>query len=571
MCIGGVVHLKWLKEWMRTIQGKFILLAVIVGLIPLLMVGMFSFLTSYNNLVAVNEKSTYSNRYIIYENLKSTVKQLESLARQILNDQIIAQAMQQARETNAYLTNRLESRLSNHIAGYALPVTAALFTMDGERVARNTNWGEGKGWEKSGGEDNDATDWFQHAVGQNGLETYYLTNLLTTQDAYSTTKLLRDMNTGEPYAMLVINVRASVFSEFLPGEIESTGVTYALADKRTGVVQAVAGTLDGDAISYILEKLDDDGGDWNFDAEFDTRSAFHVVSIIDQKALIGANLGILTATLIMAVVLIIVAIPSSLIFARTNTRTISRLQQMVEKLEKGRRLESESFGDDEMGKIGNALQDIASSNRDLKEQLVMLSMMEKEAKLQALQFQINPHFLYNTLSSIYWLSKLGKNDEAARAAVLLSDIFKYVIDTGSDLVTVEAELKHIDHYLELQNIRYNQSIQVNQEIEAGLESCMILRFILQPIVENAICHGLEPKVGERRLYIGGHREGKDVVFVVEDNGVGMSDLHSVQSSHGTRNVMERIRLKYGDRYGCTFESELGEGTRVTIRIPAGQE
>ena len=211
---------------------------------------------------------------------------------------------------------------------------------------------------------------------------------------------------------------------------------------------------------------------------------------------------------------------------------------------------------------------MASSNQQLQNRLVKLSVSQKESELRALQFQINPHFLYNTLSSIYWLCKLGMNNEAARAAVLLSDNFKYVIGHDDNLVTVQAELEHIAHYLELQNIRFNQSIDVIWDVDPPLKETKILKFILQPIVENAIYHGLEPKMGERRLSISVHSKGGDVVFAIEDNGIGMSNTQSVKNGYGIRNVEERIRLKYGSSYGCSFVSALGQGTTVIIRIPA---
>ena len=152
-------------------------------------------------------------------------------------------------------------------------------------------------------------------------------------------------------------------------------------------------------------------------------------------------------------------------------------------------------------------------------------------------------------------------------AVALSDIFKIALKRGTDMITVEVELEHIRKYISIQNMRYQNRIQFDLQVPEELLSRKLLKLLLQPLVENAIYHGLETKTGEWKLAVRGCIEGENLVFYVEDNGVGMIDTGAAVQGIGIRNVTERIRLRYGTAYGCQFESEPGKGTRVIVTVP----
>jgi two-component system sensor histidine kinase YesM len=227
----------------------------------------------------------------------------------------------------------------------------------------------------------------------------------------------------------------------------------------------------------------------------------------------------------------------------------------------------ENFGDGEVGAIGNRFIEMAQRNNQLNKRIVGLSLLEKEAELKALQAQINPHFLYNSLAAMYWLAKFDKCAEVAQMAESLSDIFKFTLNKGRDMITVAEEIKYIQKYIDIQNIRYNNRIQTFWDIDASLMNQKMLKLILQPLVENAIYHGLEPQLGEWKLNISGHAENGVMLFTVSDNGVGMDVSSSLAHGFGINNVTERIRYKYGGEYGCDFQSSVGNGTTVSVRIP----
>ncbi|HEY2493509.1 MAG TPA: sensor histidine kinase [Paenibacillus sp.] len=215
-------------------------------------------------------------------------------------------------------------------------------------------------------------------------------------------------------------------------------------------------------------------------------------------------------------------------------------------------------------------------------QLMGQSIHEQEAKrkseLDVLQAQINPHFLYNTLNSVIRMVERGKNEEVVTAITSLSKFFRISLSKGNNIITVEEELEHVRNYLVIQKIRYKTKFNYMIDAEDEALHCTTLKLIIQPLVENAIYHGMEYMQDEGNIVITVRVEGRNVVMRITDNGLGMSPqvmqqlltggVKSVSGSGvGVNNVHQRIRLYYGMSYGLTFQSELEEGTTVTLTIP----
>lgn len=209
-----------------------------------------------------------------------------------------------------------------------------------------------------------------------------------------------------------------------------------------------------------------------------------------------------------------------------------------------------------------------------------VKIKQKEAEFEALQAKINPHFLCNTLQSITSLAVLGQNSDIERVSVSLGNLLEYTVYEREEMVQVCKEMDYIRNYIAIQNIRYGNSINISYEIDKEIEELYILKLMLQPLVENALYHGLEKKSDDKRITVKAKMENGIVLFEIEDNGIGMNEerLQEVKrrlcgketqgKSIGLANVHERIQLKFGAEYGVEIYSEYGCGTRVEIRIPA---
>ncbi|MZQ81270.1 HAMP domain-containing protein [Paenibacillus sp. 5J-6] len=244
-------------------------------------------------------------------------------------------------------------------------------------------------------------------------------------------------------------------------------------------------------------------------------------------------------------------------------------------------------GNDEVALLGKSFNIMLSKIRKLLEQSIKEQEEIKKAELRALQAQINPHFLYNTLDSIVWMAEAGKNSQVIQLVQSLSKLFRISLSKGRDWIIINKEIEHVHSYLVIQQMRYRDILDYEIEIDARLNPYPILKMILQPIVENALYHGLKNKRRKGMIRIIGLIENEeDIVLLVEDDGIGMSPEkleqmreyltndqppeqtgNEVSGGFGLHNVQQRIKLYYGNKYGVSIDSIQNEGTKVTIRIP----
>ena len=206
----------------------------------------------------------------------------------------------------------------------------------------------------------------------------------------------------------------------------------------------------------------------------------------------------------------------------------------------------------------------------------------RATELKLLQAQINPHFLYNTLDAIIWLAESNQKEQVITMVSALSDFFRSTLSKGRDYVTIQEEETHIRSYLQIQQFRYRDILEYEISIPEEMYQYQILKLTLQPVVENALYHGIKNKRGIGRIIVSGKQEGSRLVLTVKDNGIGMSRerLEYVRkmlmdqektpddSGFGLYNIEQRIILNYGQAYGMEIDSTYGEGTVVSITIPA---
>ena len=266
------------------------------------------------------------------------------------------------------------------------------------------------------------------------------------------------------------------------------------------------------------------------------------------------------------------------------TAPMKKLELAVRELEKG--AESVDFDVDgpyEVEHLSRSVQSMVSTMRHLMEDILRQEEEKRRSELDVLQSQINPHFLYNTLDSVVWMTENGRTQEAVAMLTALARFFRISLSKGSSIIPIEDELEHARNYLAIQKMRYKNKFSADISVEQGVERLYTVKLIIQPILENAIYHGMEYADGDGEIHIRAFREGENMVIEVEDNGPGMPEQVveqllnpgiSVSAARpggtgiGLRNVHQRIQLTFGAAYGLTIRSEPDRGTEVRICLPA---
>lgn len=255
---------------------------------------------------------------------------------------------------------------------------------------------------------------------------------------------------------------------------------------------------------------------------------------------------------------------------------IERLTHFMQEVQEGSMdMQMESDDRDEIGMLYRGFGSMMKRIRTLINEVYLSKITQKEAELKALQAQINPHFLYNTLSLINWKALAAGEEDISRMTLALSTFYRTALNRGRNVLQVETELSNTRAYLEIQSMLHDGDFDYEIEAQTKILQCESLNLILQPLVENAIHHGIEEKTdGRGKITVRGWKEDNCVWFMVEDNGVGMEQevadkiLTMESKGYGVRNVDERIRLCYGEKYAMKVESVVGKGTKMTIHFPA---
>ena len=269
------------------------------------------------------------------------------------------------------------------------------------------------------------------------------------------------------------------------------------------------------------------------------------------------------------------------------TAPVKKLDRAVKELEHGStEVDFDVGGPGEMEHLSHSVRSMVSTMRHLMDDIIEQEEQKRRSELEVLQSQINPHFLYNTLDSVIWMTENGRTDDAVVMLTSLARFFRISLSRGSSIIPIRDELEHARHYLTIQKMRYKNKFSATITAEDGVESLCTIKLIVQPILENAIYHGMAYADGDGEITVRAFRDGGDVLIEVSDNGPGMPEevveslldpngpaaaAGAKGSGIGFRNVHRRIRLTFGADYGLTIFSEPDDGTTVRIRLPALDE
>ncbi len=310
---------------------------------------------------------------------------------------------------------------------------------------------------------------------------------------------------------------------------------------------------------------------------------FTIVGVMFLDEIVATSTEMITLYIILALGMGLAAFIGSVQMAKYVTKPLNKLEAAVNEVEKGN-LDAnfEIKGTLETEKFAASLASMIDTVKQLMGQILEDQEMIRTSELKALQSQINPHFLYNTLDSIVWIAEEGGNEKIKEITMALANYFRIVLSSGKDLISVREEVEHVVSYLVIQKMRY-ENLDYSIEVQEEALAQNMPKLLLQPLVENAIYHGIKNSSEGGTIWVRGCVKGENLVIEVEDNGRGMrpdelknlfTHSESNKPKHGgvaIKNIQERIELYYGEGYGLKVESVYRKGTRVTVTLPVKKE
>ena len=416
-----------------------------------------------------------------------------------------------------------------------------------------------------------------------------LVNNINDADTIQMIKMVKDLQTYKPIGYIRFGLKRNYIEKMAKNINFGSDGSVVIFDEN---LNKISGIAHDSALSKLLKEKPSIGN-FSYSEGKNEYTAVHIhsdstgwttVGVIPLRYINKDLAGIQYLTVIIIVLTIIIGVTVSVIIAQSLISPLENTVNALEKFSRGDfavRLKENRC--DEIGKLNRIFNKAIKEINELMQKVTQSEILNKEMEFKTLQSQMNPHFLYNTLDAINWLAFKEKQTEICNLVAAISSLIRASISNKKSIITIEQELDYVKNYIYIQHIRYKDRFDIIYDIDESLLKQAVPKLIIQPIVENAIIHGIENSKNKNLLYISVKRENECIIIIVKDTGIGMTDEKvsellkeplnaegDEQKAHtnlGLYAVHKRIQLMYGDLYGLTVQSQAGEGTIVTLHIP----
>lgn len=487
-----------------------------------------------------------------------------------------------------YIRSVLENVANSHreVAGIFIATKEDLYVSTGmSRISRDPFQNER--WYREASENPEEIQLISVVTGRN-----IVTNRsYSIDDVFSLAKAVQDPETGEVLGVILLDIRHDIIQSSINGvTIGEKGFVFVMDQEDNIVYTPVNGIVYRVNPKWVKAmepmSVQIQGGSYQIRSELSPYTGWRTVGVFSMDEVmssVNTIVYILFTCVIISLVLVVIV---SFKFSRTLTNPIFKLKRLMKQAESGDLTVRFNFEhNDEIGELGQSFNHMIARIDQLIQMVYVEQENKRTAEMKSLQEQIKPHFLYNTLDTISWMARDYDAEDIVRLVDALTNMFRIGLSHGKDIITVKEEITHVSNYLYIQKIRYKDKLNYVIHVDESLYAIEVPKLILQPLVENAIYHGVKAKRGGGTITITGVPEGENLVFTVQDDGAGMPQekveelnrrmsersVLDEQKSFGLFYIRERIQLCYGTGYGVHVESALGEGTRVTITLPLYQK
>jgi two-component system sensor histidine kinase YesM len=600
--LSGVGMKKILSDLLKSfrkisIKTKLVLLLTTQILIPLVLVG---FLSYKNSEGIIKENSTDYSRDILHMirlRLDDYLDNLIQISQDLLYEEKIYEVLKSSGNIQDPLRiyeiqNSVNSHLKMMVISRPEIRSICIYSNDGRMFYQDDNTREA-----GSRSDLPYEKMFAQARKENGKPSLYVVadENKRAKDVYMI-RQINDRDDFDELGLLIMHVRKELFDEVyqgLTGNLENIMILspdMELVASRNIVNPNIMESMLNEGISgYMGEKIDEKAGMF---ISYITQemTGWKIVSYVRLDVLYKDARTLRNNIIMLCIAAVIVLSAVTLVIAVNIVKPINKLVNGMKKVQEGEgNVQIEVDREDELGFLQKTFNEMSGEIHHLVNWVYREQLTRKEAELKALQSQINPHFLFNTLEAINWMAQLNNVPEISETVSDLSDLMEASIGRDDRLITLEEEFQYADKYISLQKRRFGDKIELIKNVQPDVLGIEIPRLLIQPLIENAVYHGIERNRGRGTITLNAYRDKKGCLCVeVIDNGAGMEpeELEELNArltldnnayfrglggnrrkSIGIENVNRRIKLFYGEQYGLKMESMVGEFTKVTIRIP----
>lgn len=420
-----------------------------------------------------------------------------------------------------------------------------------------------------------------------------------SRKVFSYVKEINDISSRKPIGAILVDMDTDVFKNILDNMNVTQYQDFLVVDNNKTILYDTKEEYISTQFRspYIIDVLklkkgnlmeSIDGHQVLVSFNTSTVTNWTVISIV-PVSIMYKNITTLAYVIIIIIILcMLLAFIIAIYLGRNITKPISNLRSLMKKAESGDFDVSISVNTrDEIGELSLSFNRMLSKIKELIIKVYKTDILRKEAELNALQSQINPHFLYNTLQIMDMIAEKKGVVVISTICQALSDIFRYSINCGKEIVPLSSELEHVKNYINIQKLRFSDKFDIIYSINEELYNYKIIKLLLQPLIENALLHGIENKKGPCTIIVAGELKDNTIFITIQDTGVGMdeyqlealrkslsediihAEIHgNAPRSIGIKNVNARIKLYFGEQYGILINSELNVGTTISVVIPA---
>lgn len=576
-----------IKAWFSNLRlrTQFIILTLFIFIITVSSSCYVYIQISSKNVMGKMSDVSIQSLTTISDNINKEIKNASNLSTIFLANSIIQEALHKPEASSDFSQwNRISSFIGSFRNG--IPAASSVYIYDNYGNSYYTDPYEQK---KLTSRSITSAPWYQTAFRENGK--YILR--LNADGAYGATphsfvsliRVVQDLDTMQPIGILVLNIDQKTIMDCYSNVMENTNVNIALLDEHDRPITPYRSDSNIELESLVAKADSSKGTIFT-----KVKNTNYLISYLKMEntgwklfsIMTLANNNRLDTSIIIPVIIIIVngflLVIGSILLVQFVTNPLNKLGRAM------KRVENHEFGivdlhvgNNEIGYLLGCYNIMIMEIDHLIKEIVREQNQKRELDLSLLQAQFTPHFLYNSIDIVRSMILTGNTKEANHMLKAIGGYYRIVLSKGKKLITVEEELKMIEHYLAIQDVHHGDLVRVKFDIDTEANPLLILKFVLQPLVENAVKHGIL-RLGEPgEIRVATHIRGDRLFLSVEDNGVGMTEAvladiiassgEVFQNSFGLRGTIERLRLFYGYDDVVAVESHIGVGTKVTIQVP----